>query len=352
MQKYSFLSVFLNFNSKIEEMILITGATGLVGGNLIWHLLQQNESVEAIRRPSGNLNALNTIFSFYTSTPEFYLSRINWRIADVLDEKSIDAAMQGISTVYHCAAVVSLGNDSHKLVETNVLGTRNVVQSALRNNIQKFCFVSSIAACGKTFNGSLIDENSCWTDSPTLSVYSRSKYDSELEVWKGMEEGLNAVIVNPGVILGVSGTDSGSSQLFHQVQKGLLFYVNGGSGYVDVQDVVKVMMLLTQSEISGQRFIVVGENCSNKDILNWMSDGFGTHRPFICIGEKLFLLIACLSEFIGKVFHFHPLIDQGTARSATSGSFYSSRKIIQAFNFQFTPIEKSIKSICQFMKKD
>jgi len=245
-----------------------------------------------------------------------------------------------------------LGNDSHKLVETNVLGTRNMVQSALRNNIHKFCFVSSIAACGKTFNGSLIDENSCWTDSPTLSVYSRSKYDSELEVWKGMEEGLNAVIVNPGVILGVSGTDSGSSQLFHQVQKGLLFYVNGGSGYVDVQDVVKVMMLLTQSEISGQRFIVVGENCSNKDILNLMSDSFGTFRPFICIGEKLFFLIACLSEYMGKVFHFHPLIDQSTARSATSRSFYTSRKLLQVIDFQFTPIEKSIKSICKFMKKD
>jgi len=351
MQKYSFLSVFLIFNSKNEKMILVTGATGLVGGNLIWHLLQENDRVAAIRRPTGNLKALNTIFSFYTSTPELELAKIDWIIADVLDEDSIDVAMQGITTVYHCAAVVTLGNDTLKLEETNVKGTHNIVRAALKNKITKLCFVSSIAACGKSNDGTPIDENSCWTDSPTLSLYSRSKYYSEQEVWQGINKGLNAVIVNPGVILGVSGTGTGSSQLFIQVNKGLMFYTKGGSGYVDVRDVVKAMMLLTKSEISGQRFILVGENCSHRDVLNWISDGLGTRHPFICIGKRVFLLFAFLSEFIGNTFHIHPLIDRVTARSTTNRSYYSSTKIEHAINFQFTPIEKCIKGICRFMKR-
>jgi len=130
-------------------MILVTGATGLVGGNLLWHLLQQNERVTAIRRSTSNLEPLRTIFRFYTSNPEEYLAKINWKIADVLDIKSIENVMSGISIVYHCAAVVSLGNKSDVMLDTNVTGTKNIVEAAIKAKVIKFCFVSSIAACGK-----------------------------------------------------------------------------------------------------------------------------------------------------------------------------------------------------------
>lgn len=333
-------------------MILVTGATGLVGGNLIWQLLQDNGRVTAIRRPTSNLEPLRTIFSFYTSTPDEFLSRINWVTADVLVEDSIQVAMKGISSVYHCAAVVSFDKNEDSLFDVNVTGTRNVVRAAIKSRISKLCFVSSIATCGKPSGNEPITEKSVWIDSVSRSSYSRSKYYSEQEVWKGIQEGLNAVIVNPGVILGVSGTNSGSSQLFSQVQKGLLFYTNGGSAYVDVRDVVQAMIRLMDSDISGERFILAGENCSNKDILCWMADGFGKRRPFIGIGRLLFWVAGLITESLAKVFRFHPLINRATARTATNREYYSSHKMEQATGYRFRSVHDSILEICHFLDKD
>jgi len=332
-------------------MIVVTGGTGLVGGNLLWHLLQENDRVIAIRRLKSNLEPLRVIFSFYTNDPDTFLSRIEWKVADVLDENSLLDVFRNAKTVYHCAAVVSLGSGTDALLDTNIIGTKNVVDASIKSSVEKLCFVSSIAACGKAARGKMIDEESRWVDTDNRSPYSRSKYLSEQEVWKGMARGLNAVIVNPGVILGVSGTETGSSQLFSQVRKGLMFYTNGGSGYVDVQDVVKVMMLLTNSHISSQRFVLVAENCSNRDVLSWMADGFGKRRPFIGIGKNLLLFVGIVSELLAKLLRFKPLIDRGTARTATNREYYSSRKIEEAIGFQFATIEKSISEICEFQMK-
>jgi dihydroflavonol-4-reductase len=337
--------------SKNEKMILVTGVTGLVGGNLLWSLLQENERVVAIRRTSSNLDSLSTIFSFYTPHPDLFLDRIDWRFAELLDLKSIQAAMNDISVVYHCAAVVSLGSSSNILFDTNVIGTKNIVQASLEAGIKKLCFVSSIAACGKNKNNEIIDEDAIWIDSSSHSLYSKSKYYSELEVWKGIDEGLNAVIVNPGVILGISGTDKGSSQLFSQVNTGLIFYTNGGSGYVDVQDVVKAMIQLIKSDNSAERFILIGENCSNKQVLCWMADGFNKKRPFIKIGKKPLWLVGYLSEIVGRIFKFTPLITREMTQSITQREFYSSSKIQKVLGFKFKSIEKCINEVCEFTKK-
>ena len=329
-------------------MILVTGATGLVGGNLMWYLLQENERISAIRRSSSNLQPLHTIFSFYTSTPDAFLSRIDWITADMCDEASIQNALRNITSIYHCAAVVSLGNDSDILMDTNVRGTRNIVRAAMQAGVESFCFVSSIAACGKAQRKEQIDEDTPWNENENRSAYSLSKYYSEQEVWKGIEAGLHAVIVNPGVILGVSGSKTGSSQLFAQVQKGLMFYTNGGSGYVDVQDVVRAMMELMKHKLYGERFVLLSENCSNKQVLSWMADGFGKRRPFIGIGKSTLWMVGVVSEVLGRVFRFNPLIDRSTARSATNRSYYSSRKIQTALGFRFTPVKESILDICRF----
>ncbi len=332
-------------------MILVTGATGLVGGHLLWHLLQNNITVTATKRSTSNLEPLRKLFSFYTPHADAYLRRIQWRIADVCDEKSITDALKGIETVYHCAAVVSLSNGSDEIIKTNVDGTANIVNAALKNKVKRFCFVSSIAACGHATDNNLINENTELTNIESRSVYSRSKYFSEQEVWKGIRAGLNAVIVNPGVILGYSGTDKGSSELFARVRKGLPFYTLGGSGYIDVQDVVKIMIQLTNSTTSGERFILVAENCSNKDIINWMADGFDKKRPKICINRKTMLAIGFISEIVGRVFRFTPTLDRSMARSASNRSYYSNQKIIELTQFQFTPMEKCIKEVCGFEKK-
>jgi len=331
-------------------MILVTGATGLVGGNLLWQLLQENDRVKAIRRTTSNLTPLRSIFSYYTSDLDTFLAKIDWIIADVLEPESLRKAFRGVDVVYHCAALVSLSGKADLLTDTNIIGTKNVIDAALNARIQKLCFVSSIAACGSETGNKLINEESVWMDISGRSLYSRSKYYSEQEVWRGIEKGLNAVIVNPGVILGVSGTNTGSSQLFSQVRKGLMFYTNGGSGYVDVQDVVRAMIQLVKSDISGGRFILVSENCSSKDILCWMADGFGKWKPFVALGKNALYIIGYVSEIIGKIFGFKPSIDRGIARTATNREYYSAFKIQQAIGFEFKPIEKCVREVCGFIK--
>jgi len=330
-------------------MILITGATGLVGANLMWHLLQQNDRIKAIRRISSDLNPLRTIFSFYTASPDDFLLRIDWIVADLLDEKSIVEALTGVKSIYHCAAVVSLANNSHILMDTNVRGTQILVEAALRCEVESFCFVSSIAACGKAFSNELVDENTPWTENENRSAYSLSKYFSEQEVWNGIHKGLNAVIVNPGVILGVSGTSTGSSQLFTQVRKGLMFYTNGGSGYVDVRDVVRAMTELMAQRKYGERYILVSENCSNKLILSMMADGFNKRRPFIGVGRDVLNAVGAISEMIGKLLNFTPLIDRSTARSASNSTYYTSRKIETELGFKFNPMNKCVSEVCRFL---
>ena len=332
-------------------MILVTGGTGLVGGHLLWHLLQKNDKIIAIRRTTSNIKPLETIFRFYTSKPNDFLSRIEWINADILDLDALNNAMKTITEVYHCAAIVSFGANFNNLYDTNVIGTRNIVRAALSNNVRKFCFVSSIAACGNSLDEKCIDEKCVWTETPKSSLYSISKYYSEQEVWKGISEGLNAVIVNPGVILGVSGTSNGSSQLFSQVKKGMIFYTNGGSGYIDVQDVVKSMIQLMTKENYCERYILVSENCSNKDVLSWMADGFGKTRPFIPIGKRILWLFGVLSEISGVLFHIKPLIDRETARSATNRKYYSNEKIKSTINSNFKSVKDCIIEVCEFEKK-
>lgn len=330
-------------------MILVTGATGLVGGHLLWHLLQHNDRIVAVRRNSSRMEPLKTIFSFYTDKPEMYLSRIEWRVADLNDEAALRVALQDIHILYHCAAVVSLGSTDAQQMDVNVSGTRTIVGLCLEMPIQSLCFVSSIAACGVPQPGQWIDETTPWSDSVPKSLYAQSKYLSEQEVWKGIEKGLKAVIVNPGVILGVSGSTTGSSQLFLRVMKGLPFYVSGGSGYVDVQDVVKAMIKLTEAGFFGERYILVGENNTNQQILSWIADGFNKSRPRIRINGSLLLMAGYLMQGIGKLFRFTPLLDAKSARSATKRAFYSSEKVKNALNMQFTSTETCIREVCQFM---
>lgn len=328
-------------------MILLTGATGLVGGHLLWHLLQENEKVVAIKRKASNTKILEHIFGFYGDDSKKLLDKVEWRIADVLDKTSLINALADIDTVYHCAAVVSLGMGSQQLIDTNVQGTQNIVDAAIEKSVKAFCMVSSIAACGKSKNKELVNENTLREENDQIAAYAQSKFLSEKVVWEAINKGLNACILNPGVILGFSGTQSGSSQLFAQVRKGLPFYTSGGSGYVDVQDVVKAMILLLKAEKFGERFILVAENNSNKEILTWMARGFGKKPPFILIPRNILLTVGSILQTIGKITNKAPLLDKNMARSATNREFYSSEKFVKTFGYKFNSIENCIYSVCK-----
>lgn len=332
-------------------MKLVTGATGLVGGHLLWHLLRNTtEKVIALRRTSSKLDGLKSIFRFYTPHPEEVLQRIEWRWADVHEVESLETAFEGVRFVYHCAAVVTLSESNETLMKTNMEGTQNILDVCVRKNIQKLCFVSSIASCAT--DAPMVDESTPWNDATYKNAYALSKYHSEQAVFKAAEQGLKVVIVNPGVILGPTLSRSGSSLIFHKMRHGLLFYTSGGSGYVDVRDVVNIMQKLMESDVSGERFILVSENNSTREIITWIAHNFKKPAPLFKVGRRTLLCMGSILEFLGALFRFKPLMNRSMARTATKRTYYSAQKITNLLQYSFIPIEQTIRETCRFMLEE
>ncbi|MBR4155605.1 MAG: NAD-dependent epimerase/dehydratase family protein [Bacteroidales bacterium] len=337
-------------------MIFITGCTGLVGSHLVAELIRRQKTkdekqktlstIKLLCRKNSDLSLLNRVLKRYgfNETPNI----IEFVYGDVTDYDILEEAMIGVEEVYHCAAVVSFDpSDKKSLMVVNVEGTKNMVNAALQCGVKKFCHVSSIAALGRSLEGEPIDENSPWTQSKNNSVYSNSKHEAEMEVWRAIAEGLNAVIVNPSLILGAGRWDTSSCELFTTIAKGFPFYTTGINGFVDVKDVARAMITLMENNRFGQRYCLNGALISYEKIFRLMAENFNVKAPYIKVGKGLSEIAWRLFWIIGKIQGKKPLITKETARTATRKYSYSSSKIINDINFKFTPIETSIKEICE-----
>ena len=344
-------------------MIFITGCTGLVGSHLTASLVNRqqliansqqltaNNHIKLLCRKNSDLSLLKRVLARYgyNEIPD----NIEFVYGDVTDYDILEEAMKDVDEVYHCAAVVSFDpSDKKSLMRVNVEGTKNMVNAALQCGVKKFCHVSSIAALGRALEGETIDEESPWTHSKNNSVYSNSKHGGEMEVWRGIAEGLNATIVNPSLILGAGRWDSGSCELFNTIAKGFPFYTTGINGFVDVKDVVRAMITLMENNKFGQRYCLNGALISYKDLFNLMAENFKVKAPHIKVGKNLSEVAWRIFWLIGKIQGKKPLITKETARTSTREYSYSSAKIMRELDFKFTPIEDSVKEICEIYLKE
>lgn len=331
-------------------MIFITGCTGLLGSHLVAEIVKGQKSedksqIKLLCRENSDLSLLKNVLSRYNF--DEIPNNIEFVYGDVLDYDVLEEAMRDVDEVYHCAAVVSFdASDKNSLMRVNVEGTKNMVNAALQCGVKKFCHVSSIAALGRALEGETIDENSPWTHSKNNSVYSNSKHEGEMEVWRGIAEGLNATIVNPSLILGAGKWDSSSCELFNAIAKGFPFYTTGINGFVDVKDVARAMIMLMENNKFGQRYCLNGALISYQDLFKLMADNFKVKAPYIKVGKFLSEIAWRVFWLIGKIKGKKPLITKETARTATRKYSYSSAKITKELNFTFTPIEESVREIC------
>ena len=249
-------------------MILVTGGTGLVGSHLLYKLATTTKNIRAIYRRAHKLESVKKVFSYYTEDFETLFDSIDWVETDLNDIPTLSEAFNNVTYVYHCAAFVSFEPDKyHQLRKINIQGTANIVNLCVANNVQKLCYVSSIAAIGHNKTNDIISETTEWNPEYDNSVYAITKYGAEIEVWRGTQEGLDAVIVNPGIILGPGYWNAGGSgSLIKQVYKGFSYYTHGVTAYVDVWDVVAIMQKLMQSDINNERFILASDNLSFKEV--------------------------------------------------------------------------------------
>ncbi len=333
-------------------MILVTGGTGLLGSHVLYELARQGREVRAIKRKSSDTGMVRKVFSYYSEDPDRLFKNINWFDADLMDFGAISDALDGINEVYHAGAVVSYyPRDYEAMLKVNIDGTANLVNLSLDKGVGKFCHVSSIAAIGCGLDGNLTNEEDYFVTSRKNTFYSICKYGGEREVWRGMEEGLNAVIVNPSFILGPGFWDANSG-LFRLVWEGMKYYTDGVNGYVDVRDSAKVMIQLMDQNIFNQRFILSSENISYKQLFGMMAKYLGKPAPAFKVSNFVIRIIWRMEAARTFFTRSTPLLTKDMAITLGQQYYYTHEKLSKAIGFEFTPLEQSIREICEIYLKE
>lgn len=327
-------------------MILVTGGTGLVGGHLLYRFRESGIPTRAIYRDLESIDKTRAIFNSYGTGKDTEVDEIEWVQADILEIPSLEEAMQGITQVYHCAAIVD-GAPFWKMKKVNVTGTSNVINIAQSHNVEKLCYVSSIATLGDPISGRAINEEDFFNLDAKNTNYAISKYGGEMEAWRATQEGLKVIIVNPGVILGEGNWETGSGKLFSQTYKKQPFYTDGSSGFVDVRDVTTAMISLMESTIENDRFILVQSSFKYKNILTEISQSLNKRPPKIKVAKWVLYVISGTRK-IGHWLGFNRGLERATVKSLTTHSIYDGGKIVNSIDFKYSSIPETIKRVSSF----
>jgi len=336
-------------------MILVSGGTGLLGSHLLLSLVREHKEVMALKRPSSDLEEVRRVFKYYISGEDELtelFGRIQWIDANLLNQAEIEQFFEGVDQVYHCAATVSFQpRDRQKIIRFNTDSTACVVSACLAAGVKKLLHVSSTSAIGRSPEGSPATESMIWAHTKTSTAYAESKFRSEMEVWRGIEEGLDAVIVNPSIILGPGFWERGSSSMFSRVAGGLKYAAPGITGYVGVQDVVAAMIRLMNSEISGERFILSEGDYSYAKVFGMIGASLGVSRDLKLVTPSLLRKLSRIDSF-AALFRGIRLITSEHVRAAFGEAHFSSEKIKSAIGIEFTPMDQVIGEVAEQYRKD
>ncbi|CAM3933763.1 NAD-dependent epimerase/dehydratase family protein [Flavobacterium weaverense] len=330
-------------------MILVTGGTGLVGAHLLLHLIESHNigsgQIRAIYRSSGSIEKTKSLFKLYRKFDLF--DSIQWVQADITDVPALEHVFVGITKVYHCAAIISFDpKDEEKIRKINIEGTANIVNFCLSYKVKKLCYISSIAALGDiAAHESIITEETDWNPEKPHSDYAISKYGAEMEMWRGQQEGLNILIVNPGVILGPGFQDQGSGVLFKRVANGLSYYTLGTTGFIAVTDVVKITTKLMDSDTSNERFTLIAENIIYRDLFNSIADSLNVQRPMKHAKPFFMEIVWRVDWILSVIFGQKRKFTKATAKASYCKNLYSNQKIKERLNPKFTNILEYVNTI-------
>jgi len=320
-----------------NKPILVTGGTGLLGSYLLRYLVHLGYTrIRAFARPTSPMHLVEDISG-----------KIEWFKGDLGNVYDIDEAMNGITEVYHTAGLVSFqSKDRNNLMKTNAESVALVVDASMRHNISKLVHVSSVATLSRAKRKNNVSESDIWENDPMVSNYAISKFLGEQEVWRGIAEGLNAAIVNPSIILGSGYWQQGSAELFHTIYKGMPFYTDGVTGYVDVRDVARFMIMLMNSDISGERYVLSAENIPYSQLFKDLARSMNVKAPYI-EANKLLRSLAWRAEKMRALFtSAKPIITKETARQAGVRTYYDNAKSLTLEGFSYTPISNTIEETC------
>ncbi len=318
-------------------MIAITGASGLLGRFVSEKFLSEGEQVLALKRKNSNI----TEFGQHKN--------IKWLEVDISDSTMLSESFIGVDTVIHSAALVSFNPRRAKEVyETNVAGTRNVVDACLSSGVKKLIHISSVAALGRQKGVNQVNEKNNWIDSALNSDYAISKYQAELEVYRGYEEGLHVSLVNPSVILGPADWNRSSSQIFKYIWKEKPFYTEGILNYVDVRDVASMVYMLHVSDFNGERFIANAGHTSFKNLVDEIASRFQKRSPFLKVNSSLAAVVASLEAIRCLLTNKEPVITKHTVRMAREPFYFENRKAIEKLKVNFRQLDEILEFCCSY----
>lgn len=320
-------------------MIVVTGASGLVGSHVVKELSKQHHNIIAL---------------YNSSTPSKELvSLAQWQKVDILNITLLEEILFNAKQVYHCAAIVSFSPKEKKLMQQlNIEGTKNVVNACINCGVEKLVHVSSVAALGRIRPGEKISEAMNWTEDTSNSEYGKTKYLSEMEIWRGIGEGLKAVIVNPSIILGAGNWNTGSTAIFKNVYNEFPWYTNGSSGFIDVSDVAKAMIALMESDINAERYVLSAWNETYRNVFDEIAKNFQKRKPSKEVTPLIAAIVWRLEYLKSIITKQNPLITKETAATALTKVVYDNSKLLKALpDFQYADFNKSIENICVELKK-
>lgn len=324
-----------------NKQVLVTGGTGFLGAYLLAYLVQKGYQIKAIKRKTSSMDLVKDIES-----------QIEWLEGDILDTPFLETAMKGVQQVYHAAAVISFDpRDAAFMLKINGKGTANMVNAALYEGVEKFVHVSSIAALGRKEFQPDLTELTQWENSKANSNYAISKFRAECEVWRGMQEGLKVAIINPSVIIGAGHWNEGSCQLVQKVAKGLKFYPKGSTGFVDVRDVARAAILLMESDILGERYIINGVNWSYQKFFTQTAKALNQAPPSRLAAPWMVNLLWRAEWLRSKFFRSSPLISSETALTSQSTYYYHNEKFVTQLGFSFIPMEETLQNTATAFQK-
>jgi dihydroflavonol-4-reductase len=326
-------------------MILVTGGTGLVGAHLLLDLTRSQEKVRAIFRKESSLKAVRKVFSYEVSEEKAdrLFNSIEWVQADITDIPSLSAAFTNIRIVYHCAALVSFDSaKDSQLRKINIEGTANVVNLCISEKIEKLCFISSIATLDKQPGKKIFNERSYWNKEADHNMYSITKYGAEMEVWRASQEGVPVVVVNPGVIIGPGFWNKGSGKIFTKLNSGLSYFFPKTTGFIGVWDVVRAMIMLTNSGAENEQYVLVSENLSFKTVFEEVAQQLKVKVPSKEAKPWMIMIAWIWQEISWPFTSKERQLERASFRKLFSHSYYSSQKIKENFNFKFEAMDAVI----------
>ncbi|MDQ0595078.1 dihydroflavonol-4-reductase [Chryseobacterium ginsenosidimutans] len=320
-------------------MILVTGATGLLGRVITLELIKKGKKVRACKRSGSDLSDVRKSYHFYTPKADFFFDQIEWVDIDFNKHQSLYASLKDVEEVYHCAAKVSFDpKDSEEVLETGITSTRNLLRACMYMPVKKFLFVSSAAVLNVNKKKIELQINQNYK---AYSSYVVSKYISEKMIWQAYKEGLNTVIINPGMIIGSGNWKKGNSQMLN-IFVTSRFTFSGGTSCVDVRDVATVAINLMEKNIFGERFCISSENILYKDLSTRIRRMMGLEKPIVC-PKILLKSLKPLRLILGMIDRKARFLIDENIEFVSERQYYNSKKIKNRIHCSFYSAAESIK---------